>query len=120
MAGVAFSTLHDCHVVWTDHLKPLTLWLARLFFAAKIGFAVPVTTMLSVESFLFGLALSVPSVWGKVLTGLLVPLADKCVKAKNPTTWGEGWKIGWGRVGRGEFAFYMAQVSYSSGIMDPA
>merc|ERR1711871_282956 len=124
MAGVAFAEGPEAKECWHHYLRPITTWLARLFFAAKIGFAVPVSTMLSAESFLQGFALSFPSTFGKVLTGLLVPAMDQALKKCNPnsqwepTSWGEGWKIGWGRVGRGEFAFYMAQVGYFSGLMD--
>merc|ERR1711871_1407900 len=122
MAGVAFAEVREAKECWHHYLRPITTWLARLFFAAKIGFAVPVSTMMSGTAFGQGLALSIPSVFGKVFTGLLVPAMDKCMHKPEstwePMTWGEGWKIGWGRVGRGEFAFYMAQVGYFSGLMD--
>merc|ERR1711871_1514953 len=124
MAGVAFAEVREAKECWHHYLRPITTWLARLFFAAKIGFAVPVSTMMSGTAFGQGLALSFPSTFGKVFTGLLVPAMDQCLKKCNPdskwepTSWGEGWKIGWGRVGRGEFAFYMAQVGYFSGLMD--
>ena len=31
----------------------------------------------------------------------------------------DGLKVGWGRVGRGEFAFYLADVGHSVGIIGP-
>jgi hypothetical protein len=52
--------------------------------------------------------LTVPSVAGKVLTGMA--FMDNKI---------DGLKVGWGRVGRGEFAFYLADVGHSVGIIGP-
>jgi len=47
---------------------------------------------------------------GKVLTGICF------MRGQAPY---DGCKVGWGRVGRGEFAFYLADVGHSVGIVGP-
>lgn len=42
LAGLSFSQIHFVHVAYTRSTKELMVWLMRIFFAATIGFQVPV------------------------------------------------------------------------------
>jgi Kef-type K+ transport system membrane component KefB len=42
VAGLAFCTSHELHLVFVQQFKRLMQWLMRIFFAASIGFQVPV------------------------------------------------------------------------------
>ena len=105
--GFAYSTSHDMHLAFEEHGKQLIKWLAMAFFAS-LGFSVPLQQMMTWKMFGFGLAMTVPAVLGKVLTGMLF-MKDK--------SRADGCKVGWGRVGRGEFAFYLADVAFHSQLM---
>ena len=43
LAGLTFSQLHGVHASFVKNGKPLLNWLLRIFFAATIGFQVPIT-----------------------------------------------------------------------------
>lgn len=43
LAGLTFSQLHGVHASFVKNGKPLLDWLLRIFFAATIGFQVPIT-----------------------------------------------------------------------------
>jgi Kef-type K+ transport system membrane component KefB len=43
LAGLTFSQLHTVHAFFVKHGRPFLNWLLRIFFAATIGFQVPVT-----------------------------------------------------------------------------
>lgn len=42
LAGLTFSQLHSVHVSFSEHTASLMNWLLRIFFAASIGFQVPI------------------------------------------------------------------------------
>lgn len=43
LAGISFSQLHHVHATFAKSSHEIMLWLMRIFFAATIGFQVPVT-----------------------------------------------------------------------------
>eukprot|EP01047_Picozoa_sp_COSAG01_P034565 COSAG01_NODE_2603_length_7393_cov_39.196874_2_plen_523_part_00 len=105
-AGFAFSTHKGTAKKFDKESLPIMKWLGMAFFAS-LGFHVPLEQMLKVKMFGFGLIMTIPAVLGKLLTGM-------CFMPKSRI---DGCKVGWGRVGRGEFAFYLADVAYHAGIM---
>ena len=58
-AGMAWVNVPRSHAIWTAQLKRLVKWMMRLFFAATIGFAVPVSKMMSGEAIWKGFVLGV-------------------------------------------------------------
>lgn len=72
LAGLAFCSDHDLHVLFVSQFKRIIQWLMRIFFACSIGFQIPIKTFgdgqVIWKGFVFTLALI-----GKVATGLLVP-----------------------------------------------
>ena len=42
IAGLAFCTSHDLHILFVRQFKRVLQWLMRIFFAASIGFQVPI------------------------------------------------------------------------------
>jgi len=42
VAGLSFCTSHELHVAFVTNFKRLMQWLMRVFFAASIGFQVPI------------------------------------------------------------------------------
>lgn len=106
LSGLMFSSEHDTHHVYVQQLKRIMAWLLRVFFAATIGFEVPIkdiwTATVIGNAFLF----FVP-VFGKFLTGLWVPgrkFIDMC-------------KLGFAMSMRGEFAFILAKASLGDGVV---
>lgn len=43
LAGMSFSKIHSVRVVFQEYARPILRWLLRIFFAATIGFQVPIT-----------------------------------------------------------------------------
>lgn len=43
LAGVSFSKIHTVRSIFTDKGRPVLNWLLRIFYAATIGFQVPIT-----------------------------------------------------------------------------
>merc|ERR1711902_45821 len=42
LAGLCFCTDHTIHHVWHHQIKRVLQWMLRVFFAATIGFAIPI------------------------------------------------------------------------------
>lgn len=72
LSGLVFCRKHDVHVRFVSQFKRLLQWLMRIFFAASIGFQVPIKDFADGKvigiGVLFTLALS-----GKLAVGFLVP-----------------------------------------------
>jgi len=100
-AGMSFSGIPRSHYVWGRQMKRISAWCVRMFFAATVGFVIPVSTMFSLDSFWKGLVIAIgPTIIGKVIAGL--------------HTGEYRWVIGFAMVGRGEFAYLVAESSKST------
>lgn len=98
VAGMSFTYVPRSMLVWRRQVKRILYWLVRLFFAATVAFAIPVEVMLSWSS-----------LWQGAVLGALA-----CVGAKllsGVAAGGDTYVIGWAMVGRGEFAYLVAQVA---------
>merc|ERR1712151_335195 len=73
VSGLGFCTSHDLHEVFVRQFKRVLCWLMRIFFAASIGFQVPIKdfgdTTVIWQGCVFTLALM-----GKIAVGFMVPL----------------------------------------------
>eukprot|EP00316_Scyphosphaera_apsteinii_P000295 CAMPEP_0119320298 /NCGR_PEP_ID=MMETSP1333-20130426/52113_1 /TAXON_ID=418940 /ORGANISM="Scyphosphaera apsteinii, Strain RCC1455" /LENGTH=1000 /DNA_ID=CAMNT_0007326993 /DNA_START=77 /DNA_END=3079 /DNA_ORIENTATION=+ len=118
VAGMCFVSVPRSHQVWVAQLKRIIRWLIRIFFAATVGFAVPLQEMLTVDAFTKGLALgAVPGILCKVVSGLPARMSAspneraRAKKASIMTRFGIQpiqYLVGMAMVARGEFAFLVA------------
>jgi len=107
-AGVSFCWMdhHAALVLWHSQVKRIAGWLIRLFFGATVAFAIPIKKMLDAEALLKGLVIGLgPCIGTKILAGVV--------------TGREKWIVGFAMVGRGEFAYLVAQTAQSF-VLTPA
>merc|ERR1719334_724775 len=98
---MSFSEVPRSHYVWRRQMKRISDWCVRMFFAATVGFAIPVTEMFKLDSFWKGCVIAATAtIIGKVVAGL--------------HTGEYRWVIGFAMVGRGEFAYLVAETSTST------
>ena len=71
VAGMCFVNVPRSHIVWQAQMKRIVRWTVRIFFAASVGFAVPIQKMFSLDAFWRGLILGLgPTIGAKVVSGL--------------------------------------------------
>merc|ERR1719320_145191 len=101
IAGMSFSEVPRTHYVWRRQMKRVNAWAVRMFFAATVGFVIPVLEMFTLEAFWKGVLIAgTATILGKVVSGIHT---------------GEfRWVIGFAMVGRGEFAYLVAETSKST------
>lgn len=116
VAGLTFSSFHELHHAFVHQFKRLLQWLMRIFFAASIGFQVPITSFNNIEVIWQGLVYTLALI-GKVGVGFMVPnfsvtnrftgnhLRDCLI-------------TGFSMAAEGEFAFVIAVFALSEGLFD--
>eukprot|EP00538_Stauroneis_constricta_P004518 CAMPEP_0119546592 /NCGR_PEP_ID=MMETSP1352-20130426/944_1 /TAXON_ID=265584 /ORGANISM="Stauroneis constricta, Strain CCMP1120" /LENGTH=831 /DNA_ID=CAMNT_0007591311 /DNA_START=186 /DNA_END=2681 /DNA_ORIENTATION=- len=72
LAGLTFCSSHDLHVTFVRQFKRILQWLMRIFFAASIGFQVPVKDFASFKVIWQGLVFTF-ALLGKLAVGFMVP-----------------------------------------------
>ena len=71
VAGMCFVNVPRSHQIWQGQFKRISRWLVRVFFAATVGFSIPITEMLTGEAFGRGVLLAIGPVIGtKIISGL--------------------------------------------------
>jgi len=104
VAGMSFAGVHKAHHIWSQQTKRITAWMLRIFFSCTVAFAIPFETLFTVKAFLFGSVMGLVACIGtKVVSGICMG------KPK--------FVIGWAMVGRAEFAYLIAEMAQSGGIM---
>lgn len=107
LAGLCFCTDHTIHHVWHHQIKRVLQWMLRVFFAATIGFAIPITEFTSSAVIIRGFVYCICGI-GKVVTGFFArPLNTK-----------EFLTVGFSMSAWGEFAFILATASFAEGTID--
>merc|ERR1719411_946039 len=107
LAGLCFCTDHTIHHAWHHQIKRVLQWMLRIFFAAAIGFAIPILEFGSPAVIIRGVIYCFAGI-GKIVQGFFAqPLNPK-----------EFFIVGFSMSAWGEFAFILATVSYSEGTMD--
>jgi Kef-type K+ transport system membrane component KefB len=108
IAGMSFACLQPpghAHHVWVRQTKRMTGWMIRIFFACTVAFSIPVSKLLSLDAFLKGSLMGIgPCILTKVLCAPFMGDAK--------------FVIGWAMVGRAEFAYLIAQMANSGGMID--
>lgn len=69
------------HSIWRSQLKRIQTWLVRIFFAATVGFQLPIATLWTGAAWKHGLLFFCALV-GKVATGLLAGTPLTMTKAR--------------------------------------
>eukprot|EP00437_Effrenium_voratum_P066040 CAMPEP_0181512782 /NCGR_PEP_ID=MMETSP1110-20121109/62157_1 /TAXON_ID=174948 /ORGANISM="Symbiodinium sp., Strain CCMP421" /LENGTH=660 /DNA_ID=CAMNT_0023642621 /DNA_START=83 /DNA_END=2065 /DNA_ORIENTATION=- len=108
IAGMSFACLnppHHAHHVWVKQTKRVTSWMIRIFFAGTVAFTIPLQQLMSIEAF-----------WKGSIMGIFACIGTKVVCA--PFMGKARWVIGWAMVGRAEFAYLIAQMALSAGMLD--
>ncbi|CAJ1436342.1 unnamed protein product, partial [Effrenium voratum] len=108
IAGMSFACLdppHHAHHVWVKQTKRLTSWMIRIFFTGTVAFSIPLQQLLSFDAF-----------WKGSIMGVVACIGTKVFCA--PFMGKARWVIGWAMVGRAEFAYLIAQMALSGGMMD--
>ena len=97
LGGLCFCSLHSLHRLWMGQVKRLQTWTVRVFFAATVGFAVPLQRF------------STGAVWGRgmLYTAVLVGKLATGLLAK-PLTLTEALTVGTAMCAWGELAFVVA------------
>ena len=107
LAGLSFCTDRQAHQAWQKQVKRVLQWLLKIFFAASIGFEVPIRSF--ADATIIGHAsLLMLAVAGKFATGLWV----------TPLRQAEFLTVGLAMSAWGEFAFITATTARSAGLMD--
>lgn len=109
LTGVAFAQVPPDmgEEPWRAHVQVHIEWLSMLFFAATIGFVIPLRDLFAASSLGMGALLATVAVVGKLLCGLgLLPHVK------------DGIAIGVAMLGRGEFGFLIASQARAIGLLD--
>ncbi|CAG9466227.1 unnamed protein product [Pedinophyceae sp. YPF-701] len=105
LTGVTFSSLDSMEHIWHHKVKPVADWVIAIFFAATVGFEIPIRAFGNASTVLKGLAFF-GGVFGKLLTGIW---------AKPRRT--EWYKVGLAMMAMGEFSFVIGVEARSLGLL---
>lgn len=122
-AGMCFVNVDRSHTVWQSQMKRVIRWTVKIFFAASVGFAVPVETMGSAKAIWQGVVLGlVPTIGAKIISGLFAYLPYES-EARRELAIKASWVcrfvqpqqllVGMAMVARGEFAYLVAAEAVS-------
>mmetsp|Transcript_37838 Transcript_37838/g.96082 ORF Transcript_37838/g.96082 Transcript_37838/m.96082 type:complete len:1041 (+) Transcript_37838:56-3178(+) len=130
VAGMCFVNVPRSHQVWVTQLKRIIRWLIRIFFAATVGFAVPIKMMLTLDAFWKGLVLgAVPGIFCKVVSGIAarnrwrshaekVKTSQASIMTRFGLVQPIQYLVGMAMVARGEFAFLVAYSASKMSLSD--
>ena len=115
IAGLAFCRSNDLHHIFVRQFKRLLQWLMRIFFAASIGFQVPIRNFGDGTVIWQGLVFCV-ALLGKIFTGFLVPNFNQTQRFTDVHL-RDCLITGFSMAAEGEFAFVIAVFAVDSGII---
>lgn len=115
VAGLGFCTSHELHAEFVRQFKRVLQWLMRIFFAASIGFQVPILDFGNGEVIWKGLVFTIALV-GKLAVGFMVP---NFTQSKRFTKFHlrDCLITGFSMAAEGEFAFVIAVFSVDNGLI---
>mmetsp|Transcript_10845 Transcript_10845/g.30475 ORF Transcript_10845/g.30475 Transcript_10845/m.30475 type:complete len:845 (+) Transcript_10845:136-2670(+) len=115
IAGLAFCRSNDLHHIFVRQFKRILQWLMRIFFAASIGFQVPIRNFGDGTVIWQGLVFCV-ALLGKIFTGFLVPNFNQSRRFTDIHL-RDCLITGFSMAAEGEFAFVIAVFAVDSGII---
>lgn len=114
LAGLAFCSNAGAHHLFVSQCKRPMQWLLRIFFAASIGFQVPLKLFGKGSVLIQGVVFTV-ALLGKVIAGLLAPTLSgprfQCNHLRDCLV------IGFSMAAEGEFAFVIAAFAVSNNMI---
>jgi hypothetical protein len=116
ISGLAFCTSHDLHATFVQQFKRVLQWLMRIFFAASIGFQVPIKDFGNGTVIWQGLVFTL-ALLGKIATGFMVPNFTHMRRFKGKHL-RDCLITGWSMAAEGEFAFVIAVFSVDSELIN--
>ena len=108
LGGLSFSSLPSLKGVWHHQVKRCQTWLLRIFFAATVGFLVPIREFWTGRCWSLALLFSLATL-GKLATGMLAPRPLELTSVLTIST---------AMAARGEFAFLVANTAFIDGILN--
>jgi len=116
VAGLTFCSFHELHHAFVRQFKRVLQWLMRIFFAASIGFQVPIQSFNDIEVIWQGLVYTLALI-GKVAVGFMVPnfSMDRRFTGKHLR---DCLITGFSMAAEGEFAFVIAVFAVGDGLID--
>jgi Kef-type K+ transport system membrane component KefB len=119
LAGLAFCQEPTMDEKFRCEFKRVVHWLMKLFFAASIGFQVPVS-LLSDGAVIGRGFLLATALFGKVAVGpLMTPLFDDDMKRWRGKHLRDCAVVGFSMAGEAEFAFVVAVFGVTEGLIPP-
>jgi Kef-type K+ transport system membrane component KefB len=104
VAGMSFAGFHEAHHIWSHQTKRMTRWMMRIFFSCTVAFAIPYESLFKLDAFAYGSIMGIVAcIATKVVSGICMGDAK--------------FVIGWAMVGRAEFAYLIAEMAKSGGIL---
>ena len=125
VAGMCFVNVPRSQQIWNNQMKRVVKWMVRFFFAASVGFAVPVSEMFTLDAFGNGLLLAIgPTIATKLFSGIFAYTRYTSPEAKAraaQASWitrhlhaqPQQLLVGAAMVARGEFAYMVADTAQS-------
>ena len=101
-AGLCFCTLSSIRQIWRQQVKRVQAWLVRLFFAASVGFAMPISLFRSPRVWRNAVILYFCT-WGKLVAGL----------SAEPLLLPEACSLAFAMATLGEFSFILGTVAHT-------
>lgn len=118
LTGLAFCQSEiGLKELFRNHLETLIEWLMRIFFAATIGFQVPIRSFSSWTVISRGLFF-VLALTGKLAIGLLTPKFDAPTRYRGRHL-RDCFVVGFSMTGEAEFAFVVAVFGVTEGLIPP-
>lgn len=115
IAGLVFCSNHHAHVHFVSQLKRLMQWLLRIFFAAVIGFQVPVKEFANGKVIGYGILFTM-ALLGKLAVGFLVPNFTQSPNFKGFHL-RDVMVVGFSMAAEGEFAFVIAVFAFDKKLI---
>lgn len=115
IAGLCFCRSQELHHIFVRQFKRLLQWLMRVFFAASIGFQVPLTSFGNGKVIWQGVVFTL-ALLGKILVGFMVPNFSQ-VHKYTETHLRDCLITGFSMAAEGEFAFVIAVFAVDSQII---
>jgi Kef-type K+ transport system membrane component KefB len=115
LAGLTFCTSHQLHHTFVRQFKRVLQWLMRIFFAASIGFQVPIKDFGKGEVVWQGLVFTL-ALLGKLGVGFMVPNFTQSRKFTGNHL-RDCLITGFSMAAEGEFAFVIAVFAVEDGLI---
>ena len=115
LAGLVFCSNAPAHHMFVSQFKRVMQWLLRIFFAASIGFQVPIQMFANGQVLLQGLAFTC-ALSGKVVVGFMVPNFSSSKNFRGLHL-RDCLVVGLSMMAEGEFAFVIAVFAVANDMI---